>query len=267
MCVHTYQTPCFSWAIPGKYKQNQAEREQLRLSFFCIVKRLKDRSNFIFYVLFVKFFTSLKLVKHMAEMSVKCTGKTKDITGPKGVPQWAWYWWKRRKMVSETTGSISRIKHLYDSRNTTALWPLDQMPLAFGPKNVAWYSRENKTQIAVRQPRRFAIYDANMGEVDSMDQNTSGYWTSIHRQKWYSSFLTYFANIAKSNNTIQLWKKDEAAMGFLGFRRTVANVHLEKRMPKPSYGRSQAQSKLQECYFHRINHLVLQQVKYIVGSL
>lgn len=247
----------------GKYGVNIADKNKLGLGGSVVtemVTRMKAKLQYCFHVFFDNFFSSLKLVRTISTMGVKCTGTVRDnriencpILTQKQMKNKARGFYDYR-VDAESEILVCRWK---DNSTVTVVSNAHGLEPQLMVKR---YSRENRSTIMVEQPFLISKYNANMGGVDRLDQNISKYRTAIRGKKWYSSLLTYLLD-ACVNNAFQLYRRGTDKTELLTFRRTVAIAYMKSYGSKPLRGRSRQSVLEAQGRFDRTDHIVIPQEK------
>ncbi|XP_050024907.2 piggyBac transposable element-derived protein 2-like [Dermacentor andersoni] len=246
----------------GRYGVNVDDKNKLGLGGSVVtemVSRLKERLDYCFHVFFDNFFSSLKLVRMLSSMGVKCTGTVRDnriencpILTQKEMKS------KNRGFYDYKVDAESEIIVCRWKDNST----VTVVSNAHGvepTQMVKRYSRENKSKVTVEQPFLISSYNGNMGGVDRLDENISKYRTAIRGKKWYSSLLTYLVD-ACVNNAFQLYRIGTTKTE-LTFRRTIAVSYMKSYGTKPLRGKSRQSLLEAQSRFDRIDHTVIPQEK------
>lgn len=123
------------------------------------------------------------------------------------------------------------------------------------------FSRTEKKEVTVPQPKLVKIYNKNMEGVDRSDQNIGLYRIAIRGKKWYFSLFAHCIDMAISNAS-QLHKYNRGHLDNLEFRRRIARGLLgmygknnRPRNLKPSSAENQ------EIRFDQIQHMIVEQDK------
>jgi DNA excision repair protein ERCC-6 len=222
---------------------------------------LKSSSSLPYHLFFDNFFTSFALLQGLTEKGIRGTGTIRENRIQNCSVA------KSKEMNKKPRGSYDY--RVADSINIIVVnWNDNKVPflasnaVGVNPiREVKRYSKKDKKNIQVPQPKVINQYNAFMGGVDRADQNISLYRTSIRGKKWYFPIIAYCIDVAEQN-AWQLHRGSGGNLDHLAFRRRVATSILEG-VPKPSKQNSSkghpGRHELEDIRYDRMDHLVIPQ--------
>ncbi|XP_028656905.1 piggyBac transposable element-derived protein 3-like [Erpetoichthys calabaricus] len=176
-------------------------------------------------IYFDDFFTGFSLMKYLKDIDVRATGTARFNRMNKCpiAPD--------KEMKKKERGKCD---YRFDSENEIlgVIWndnscvkllsnhePIDPM------SQVNRWSRKNKREIQVPQPKLITEYNRHMGGVDKMDRNVQKYRIKVRGKKWYFPLLTNAIDVALVNSHA-LYCLANGAIPLLDFRTYVARAYL-----------------------------------------
>ena len=93
-------------------------------------------------------------------------------------------------------------------------------------QNVKRWSRQNKKQVTLNQPKCIADYNSHMGGVDKMDWLINKYRIKIRAKEWYFLFFTNMIDMAVVNTHV-LYCMAKEKIPLLKFRRSIVRVYMK----------------------------------------
>lgn len=214
-----------------------------------------------YHICFDNFFTSVKTVTMLKDLSVKATGTVRDNRIDKCPLE------NKDNMKKKERGVYD---YRVDANNEVLVcrWSDNSVvnicSNAVGIEPVSTttrYSTKEKKKIQVKQPHMVKVYNEHMGGVDRMDQNISKYRVAIRGKKWYACIVTYCIDVA-INNAWQLHRICEGkdAMDLLTFRRSIARFYLQRYANPSHYSkRGRPRSSVDEARYDMQAHWVIAQ--------
>jgi len=165
-----------------------------------VLDLLEELPRGVAYHVFVdNFFTSFRLLDHLAKNNIKATGVIRsnklgkcDIMAPKVLEK------KIRGFDDQRTDSEGVItvvgwndnRSVYVASNAIGSQPTCQ---------VSRRCRASKSRISVEQPQLIKMYNRHMGGVDRCDQNISTYRISIRSKKWWWALFAWIPDMVLQN--------------------------------------------------------------------
>lgn len=194
------------------------------------------------------FFTSVPLIKHLADKGFCATGTLRsDRTEHCPLKN-------QKEMKDEGRGTYDfrtsqniMLVRWVDNSVVTAATNFEELAVGSATR----WSREKKTKIQVPQPTLFSSYNKGMGGVDIMDQNVAAYRTRMRQRKWWWPIFVYLFDVSVSNAWIlnkKLLPKDDAVGKLIQFRRALALTFLRK------HGKPSLQGKIKPTPLQDVRH-------------
>ncbi|XP_016519048.1 piggyBac transposable element-derived protein 3-like [Poecilia formosa] len=154
-----------------------------------IVLRLSQRvpTPLNYKIFFDNWFTSVSLIKTLAQQGIHCTGTVRSNRLP-GVNLKDIRCWKRNHLVCSevTVTSVSLLSNYIGAHPVT---------------EVDRWDGKNKKMIKVPCPAVVREYNKNMGGVDLLDSLTALYRTKIRSKKWYHRLMLHIIDMI----TVTAW--------------------------------------------------------------
>lgn len=218
-----------------------------------LLKQAEIPSNNGYKIFIDNFFTSVPLIRHLAEQGYCATGTLRSdrvqycpLKNQKELQE------EGRGSFDFRTAENVMLVRWADNSVVTAATNFENMSVG----TVKRWSREKKARVQVPQPTLFASYNKGMGGVDIMDQNVAAYRTRMRQRKWWWPIFVYLFDVSVSNAWIlnkKLLPPDTAIGQLLRFRRNLALTLLRKYGTPSSQGRSYPKP-LQDVRRDNLNH-------------
>ena len=184
-----------------------------------------------YQLFFDNFFTSIRLLNKLSDMSIGATGTVRvnrvekcPLTPPEQLKKMPRGTFDYRH--DQTTGALV-VRWNDNSVVTVASNCFGIEPCSQAQR----WSYAEKKKITISQPHMIAQYNKHMGGVDRMDQNVGVYRISIRSKKWWWPFFAYCADVAMQNAWL-LYRLTEAhkamPMDQLQFRRAICGVYYAR---------------------------------------
>ena len=93
-------------------------------------------------------------------------------------------------------------------------------------QKVKRWSRQNKKQVTLNQPKCIADYNSHMGGVDKMDWLINKYKIKIRAKKWYFPLFTNMIDMAVVNAHV-LYCMANKKIPLLKFRQSIVCVYMK----------------------------------------
>lgn len=176
-------------------------------------------------VYFDNFFTGFPLMKHLQDAGVRATGTVRFNRMNKCPIA------TDKEMKKKSRGSYD---HRFDSENEilAVTWNdnncvklLSNYELMQPISQVKRWSRTEKKDILVSQPKLITEYNTHMGGVDKMDWNVQKYRIRIRGKKWYFPLLTNAIDVSVVNAHV-LYCLTNGTIPLLDFRRIISRAYL-----------------------------------------
>jgi DNA excision repair protein ERCC-6 len=240
---------------------------QLGLGGSVVVDLIAELPPARYSLYFDNFFTSLKLLDKLSEMSIGGTG-TIRVNRIEKCPLTAAETLKKSPRGSSDFRYDQKSGILIVRWNDNSVVTIASNCHGVEPLGQAHrWSQAAMARTTISQPNLIHQYNSNMGGVDRMDQNISQYRISIRSKKWWWPFFAYCLDVAMQNAWLiyrQTASHRQLPLDQLEFRRTVCNAYFSQyrptlqSIPKPKElqkGRIRGRI-LHEIRFDGLNHFV-----------
>ena len=176
-------------------------------------------------IFFDSFFTGFSLMKYLNDINVRATGTcrfdrmnkcplTKDKEMKKKSRGTYDYQFDTKNEILAITWMDNSCVKLLSNHETIE-------PLSWAKR----WSRSEKKEITISQPKLINQYNKYMGGVDKMDWNVQKYRIKIRGKKWYFPLVTNAIDVALVNSYV-LYCMANDQISLLDYRRTVARAYL-----------------------------------------
>lgn len=222
-----------------------------------LLNKIEVPPNQGYKLYFDNYFTSLRLLTHLAKNNYYATGTIRENRLEKcPVPT-------KKMWDKEIRGSFK-----YFSNDTSILvqWK-DNKVVSVASNfegteivNTTRWDRISKSKKSVPQPKIIHNYNKGMGGVDKMDSLIAVYRTRIRQRKWYWPLVAYLLDVSVVNSWLLMKKimpDAPEAESLLSFRRYLALSFLKSFGVKPQPGRVLVTSTLASVRFDNVGHIVV----------
>ena len=171
------------------------------------------------------YFTSVKLLTHLAEMEIGCTGTfNKKMLSNCPLPP-------DREMLDQGRGSHASFVH--DKYIVQLTKWFDNKCVVIGSNfmratplgECQRWSSQKKEFIKVPRPQSIEAYNESMGGTDAMDQSINCYKPTIRNRKWYFPIFV-FLMMSSAYNGWKLARRFGYSGSFLNFIRYIVKSYL-----------------------------------------
>ena len=190
------------------------------------------------HVFIDNYFTSIKLLRTLAEKLIGCTGTVRRnrLRGGQNILS-------DEKELKKNPRGTSEVVHASEESINVIQW-LDNKCVVLASNTCSdapsskckRFSKKEKKDVEFPQPNAVKLYNRHMGGVDLIDESISGYRCSIRIRKWYFKIITWMLDLACANAWRMYRSNNVDNPSYLAFRRAVVMGLLSEnvRLHKPS---------------------------------
>ena len=192
-----------------------------------LLSELPTDENLPYHVYGDRFFSSVKLVRHLSVHNVHYTGTILPNRTEK-CPVIDEKVNERGDFVFKTSTESIQVVKWHDNRPVLMISNADDvLPVT----NASRWCKRAKNRVDVPQPNTVRQYNEFMGGVDRFDQNVNQYRVAIRSKKWWWPLFAFCIDAA-CQNAWQLYRsvlkmREETPIDLLAFRRHIARTYLK----------------------------------------
>lgn len=220
-----------------------------------LLKQVEVPPNHGHKLYFDNYFTSLRLLSHLANKKYCATGTMRENRLEQCPVSNKKIWNKaQRGTYNYFKNDNSLLVQWKDNKVVSMASNFEGIDIV----NASRWDRVSKSKKNIPQPKMISSYNKGMGGVDKLDSLVAVYRTRIRQRKWYWPLVAYLLDVSVVNGWILMKKVKPSAPGaesLLQFRRYISLNFLKTFGVKPQQGR--VTRPIEDVKYDNLGHLIV----------